>query len=145
MAGGSQATDLLSSKYSGAPGQPISPGGQQLLTPAPGTPTGGAAGGATPPWMQGLQLGQQLAQMGQRPQMPQMPGRPMMPQGPPQGMPSGVVPGSQGAGPSGMAPPMQGQPMPGAAMQPPPGSQPGAANPQMLQQMMMAMRARGLM
>jgi hypothetical protein len=90
--------------------------------------------------MKGLQLGTQIAQLGQqqRPQAPPMAAHPMMGQGMPQGMPSGVVPGT-GA----MAPPMaQGGQMPfGGGMQGGAGQQ---INPQLLAQLMARQRG-GLM
>jgi hypothetical protein len=95
-----------------------------------------------PQWMQGLQLGQQIAQMGQA-KAPQGPGfqpRPMSNIGGPAGMPQGgVVPGAQG-----MAPPMPSQ-NPMGGMSPGltnTGQQPaGQVNPQLIQ----LMRQRGLM
>jgi hypothetical protein len=101
---------------------------------------GNMNGAQIPQWMKGLQLGQQIAQMGQQ-KAPQGPGfqpHPMSNVGGPPGMPqSGVVPGAQG-----MAPPVPSQtPMqPGLTNT---GQQPaGQVNPQMLQ-MLMQMRQQG--
>jgi hypothetical protein len=107
-----------------------------------------------PQWMQGLQLGQQIAQMGQqqRPQGQAPMIRPGM-GGAPQGMPQGAVPGAQGMGPQGMAPPVPSQ-APGMATgtMGMPGQAPGMTNtgqqqisPQMLQMLMQQRQRGGLM
>jgi hypothetical protein len=103
---------------------------------------GNMTGAKIPQWMQGLQLGQQIAQMGQS-KAPQAAGfqpHPMSNIGGPAGMPQGgVVPGAQGA-----APPMPSQnPMPQAPGLSNTGQQPaGQVSPQMLQ-MLMQMRQQG--
>jgi hypothetical protein len=114
-------------------------GGQQ------GRQTQGGAQGQIPPWLQGLQIGQQIAQSGQ-PQRPQA--GPMMMQRPgmgaPPGMPQGgVVPGAQG-----MAPTLQSGPPQmatgGQGMMP--NGQPQGGQQQMTPQMLqMLMQQRGLM
>jgi hypothetical protein len=99
-------------------------------------------GGNIPPWLKGLQVGQQIAQMGQRPQAPQGQGfqpHPMANIGGSPGMQGGAVPGAQGMGPQGMTPPMPSQ-APGMTNT---GQQPaGQVSPQMLQ-MLMQMRQQG--
>lgn len=134
MAGGGNANGM------GATGS--SAGGSNAALSA-GIGGQAAQSAQTPQWLKGLQLGTQLAQMGQRqrPQMPMMQPRPMMQGAPMGGMPQQpVVPGSVPQQP--MMPPgmssggmgMQQPGMPGQQGQP-------QINPQLLQ---MLMRSRGM-
>lgn len=98
------------------------------------------SGSGAPQWLRGLQLGQQMSQMGgQRPQMP-MPPHPMgggMPPGIGQGaIPTGAVPGAGGMMPQ---PPQMPTGLMGGAGAP---QQPiGQINPQLMQMML---RSRGM-
>ena len=131
---GQQAAAMLGNSIPGGTSAMI---GNALL----GSGAGPGTAGSAPPWMQGLQLGQQIAQMGGQPQRPGQPPTAQRPMGgTPGGMPQGgVVPGA-----GGMTPPVPSQPNPmGGA--PNTGQQPaGQISPQILQQLMM-MKQRGLM
>lgn len=108
-------------------------GGQNPLSAGIG---GAAASSAqTPQWLKGLQLGTQMAQMGQRPMQPQMPMQhPMMGGGQPPGMVGGAVPGGQPQMPQSQGMMSGGTGMPRGG--PTNGGQQGGINPQLLQMLM---------
>jgi hypothetical protein len=103
MTGGTQNDNQMGYMANGPNSSPSSPTGGGYASAIANALSSTGGGGKVPPWLQGLQAGQQIAALGQRPSgqvgMPMQ--RPMMGgAGMPGGMPQqGVVPGAQGANP----------------------------------------------